>query len=1435
MRRHNTSDSTILPSNKHGIPRTGLALVLALILFIGILTPFGAAEARDGYPNVLNIFLSNDLTSEEIDLLAKWDILCLDADFPFENPGGLAQIRALNPDVVILAYLPINGASAVGGLRPPATVAYQLYTGIDQGGFWLRDINGDIVSDWDGKVNSNVSSRSGVNGAGQDYAEWFANFVNDVVWQQGTTGWDGVMLDDVWDTLHWLNNLIPAPIDANLDGIADSADSLNTWWVDGNRATVERLRELVGPSVPLFSNGANSHFAPLNGTMIENFPFNGAPDQGNHFGYAWRRWMTDAPEAYLNVLPAYNPSPMPLTTINAYYAGDRAAPDHSSNFERHKRLTLGSALLGDGWYSLDNDRVNHFALWWEPEYDIYLGDPLGPAYTVDVGGKTMWRREYEAGIVVVNPNNTSGGGFDPHPLVSAWDAYIGPRPDLVLPDPVSVISAGPVSPTSALLLWEAPQDGPGARVSDYRVKRSESEISMGLSWIQADLVPEDMIPKIPGEVESLLVEGLAPNTTYHLAVRSYDAWNNISDLTATAIVTTPPTGDVMPPRMIDDITQFAADTVSVTVNWTAPGDDSASGTAATYQGRVDTNPIDSGSWDVVEVVTGLPAPAAAGTVQQFTLTGLEPATTYYLALRAQDESGNLGALPASVPVTTDSLPPPPADTTPPGSIDDLALVSVDTTSALVSWTAPGDDGTIGTATSYHGRLHSSPITLGNWDTVPPLAGLPTPTVAGTPQQASLGNLTPASTYYLSLRAEDDAGNLGPVPVNLVVVTDSLPPPPPPVDTTPPAVVGDLSVTGSGKTWLQLGFTAPLDSEGEVTAYQLRRVDGASFPENAWDGATPVTTGTPLAPGQTESILAGGLTAETGYSFRMRAVDDAGNWSALSNAVAGTTDSLPPPPPPDTVGPAAVADLAVTGTGETSLGLAFTAPADSAGSVVEYELRYLEGTGFPEASWDAATPVTVAVPQIPGNTESPVVTGLDPATSYTLRVRSRDNSGNWSGLSNPATGTTDTPPPPEDTEGPAPVSDLAVADVDTHRVRLTWTAPADAQGSVTGYRIRFVPGTAFPISAWNGATALTTPTPAAPGAPESMWAQGLTPQTTYSFRIQSVDDSGNWSGLSAPASGTTSTPPPPDPTVDLTPPNDITDFSGARVDSFDVLLGWTAPGDDGTEGVAAQYEIRWMEEPFVWADAQPLDDPPTPAPSGTQETLRVVEPPRDKILVFAIRAEDESGNVSGISNLVAVLVPSPEPPPDTQAPGAILGLDAQLGDEGIALLWQPAPEADVAGYRLYRGRANRPMSLHREIPGTTFQDQQVIPGRSYRYAVTAVDEAGNEGARSTEVHMDVPRDSTPIPESFLGFGDPFPNPSTGPVSLEIETTTPVLVLAEVFDIRGRRIRSLREQSVTGAGTLRWDGRDDSGVPVGRGLYFLRVSAGEHRTVRKVVIR
>jgi hypothetical protein len=98
--------------------------------------------------------------------------------------------------------------------------------------------------------------------------------------------------------------------------------------------------------------------------------------------------------------------------------------------------------------------------------------------------------------------------------------------------------------------------------------------------------------------------------------------------------------DTTPPDAVTDLAVSTATTHSLTLTWTAPGDDGNNGTAAEYDIRYATSNIDNETWGFATQVSDEPAPGPAGSNETFMVGGLTPATTYYFALKTIDNAGN---------------------------------------------------------------------------------------------------------------------------------------------------------------------------------------------------------------------------------------------------------------------------------------------------------------------------------------------------------------------------------------------------------------------------------------------------------------------------------------------------------------------------------------------------------------------------------------------------------------------------------------------------------------------------------------------------------------------------------------------------------------------------------------------------------------------------
>src|SRR6185503_8742955 len=83
--------------------------------------------------------------------------------------------------------------------------------------------------------------------------------------------------------------------------------------------------------------------------------------------------------------------------------------------------------------------------------------------------------------------------------------------------------------------------------------------------------------------------------------------------------------------------------------------------------------------------TAAPTPSASGTKENVTVTGLNPGTTYYFALKTADEVPNWSGISNVISRTTLTAP----DLTRPAPIATMTITGTTETSATARWTAVG--------------------------------------------------------------------------------------------------------------------------------------------------------------------------------------------------------------------------------------------------------------------------------------------------------------------------------------------------------------------------------------------------------------------------------------------------------------------------------------------------------------------------------------------------------------------------------------------------------------------------------------------------------------------------------------------------------------------------------------------------------------------------
>lgn len=178
--------------------------------------------------------------------------------------------------------------------------------------------------------------------------------------------------------------------------------------------------------------------------------------------------------------------------------------------------------------------------------------------------------------------------------------------------------------------------------------------------------------------------------------------------------------------------------------------------------------------------------------------------------------------------------------------------------------------------------------------------------------------------------------------------------------------------------------------------------------------------------------------------------------------------------------------------------------------------------------------------------------------------------------------------------------------------------------------------------------------------------------------------------------------------DRTAPGRVRGISAVPGDG-QVSLAWRASEDDG--GIAG-YEIYRDGHYVVTIASTTFTDPSLV--NGVAHQYRV----------FAV---DMARNLSAPSGIVWAM---PRSLPDRQAPAAPLGLAATADKAGltVTLRWSPSTDdKGVVGYRIYRDGLLAGVSTT-----PSFTDVDRSHGTEYRYAVVALDAAGNISAATPVV-------------------------------------------------------------------------------------------------------
>src|SRR6266699_2224788 len=372
-----------------------------------------------------------------------------------------------------------------------------------------------------------------------------------------------------------------------------------------------------------------------------------------------------------------------------------------------------------------------------------------------------------------------------------------------------------------------------------------------------------------------------------------------------------------------------------------------------------------------------------------------------------------------------------------------------------------------------------------------------------------------------------------------------------------------------------------------------------------------------------------------------------------------------PPVIDTVAPSTPTGLLASAVSSSQVNLSWTASTDNVG-VTGYRV-YRAG----------ALLVTLGAVTTYQNT------GLTASTTYSYTVQAVDAAGNASAQSTSASATTQTAP---DTVPPSAPTGLTGTAVSPTQINLTWNASTD-NVAVTSYQVYL-----------NGGVMISN----APGT--SFQHTGLTPGTTYTYRVSAADAVPNYSPWNdQPVSVTTPA------AADTVAPSTPTGLLASAVSSSQINLTGTATTDNvGVTG----YRVYRAGALLATLGAVSIYQNTGLTPSTTYS--------------YTVQAFDAAGNASAQSVSASATTQAAA---DTTAPSTPTGLLASaVSSSQINLSWSASTDnVGVAGYKVFRNGV--------QITTTSalaYGNTGLSPATTYSFAVAAFNAAGNSSALSAAV-------------------------------------------------------------------------------------------------------
>ncbi len=200
--------------------------------------------------------------------------------------------------------------------------------------------------------------------------------------------------------------------------------------------------------------------------------------------------------------------------------------------------------------------------------------------------------------------------------------------------------------------------------------------------------------------------------------------------------------------------------------------------------------------------------------------------------------------------------------------------------------------------------------------------------------------------------------------------------------------------------------------------------------------------------------------------------------------------------------------------------------------------------------------------------------------------------------------------------------------------------------------------------------------------------------------------------------------------------------------------------------------------------------------------------------------------------------------ETSLPVELASFTAIQEGDHVALSWITESEVENLGFMLERSEEGGGWTLigsymtHDALKGQgntssrtkyTFTDSNVEPATEYSYRLSDV---STTGEITTHAPLSVKMDNLP---GTTFMENAYPNPFNPETYIAYHLAEPENVNISVFDLSGRRIRTLYSgQQLAGNYHVYWHGTDDTGVHIASGVYLIVMKTENARQMQKVMM-